>query len=300
MISRTELNVFKICAHDALGHLRREAFQDKVADMLEKMFGDDFVRVRLSGGDGGLDGYCISTGICFQGYAPRDQRKDKIVGKIDNDFAKAKAFLKEQGVEMRGWTFVHNDYDGLPKEVVAKLGLLRQNNEKITIKHWAFDQLWGQLKNLAKDDLEDLFPGSALDANIDNLELQEIIAVLDRLSRQDPPIVPVVDFPDVKKLSFNKLSSKVKNHLKTAENHEDLVEDAIEADPNPMAGEAIAEGFRSKYTDLKTRGESPEDIFWTLYSYAGGEEFAGIRQQAAVYAVLAYYFHRCDIFENPE
>ena len=249
---------------------------------------------------GDWDGYCISTWLCFQGYAPRDQRKDKIVGKIDVDFAKANTFLKDQGVTMRGWTFVHNDYDGLPKEVAAKLGSLRQNNPGIDVKHWGFDQLWQRLRELPKADLEDLFPGSALDANINNLELQEIIAVLDRLSRQNPPAIPNVDFPDVAKLSFNQLSSTVKNHLKTAENHEDLVEDAIAADPNPMAGESIAEGFRAKYRDLKARMNSPDEIFWTLHSYAGGEEFTGIKQQAAVYAVLAYYFHRCDIFENPE
>jgi len=300
MISKTELHIFKISAHDSLGHLRRDAFQDKVADMLEKVFGDDFVRVRLSVGDGGLDGFRLSTSECFQGYAPRDQRTDKIVGKIGKDFAKAQSYLKDQGVEMTAWTFVHSDHDGLPKEVVAKLTEVRQSNPKIPVRHWGFDQLWRQLRDLDKRDLEDLFPGSALDASLENLELQEIIAVLERLSRQDPPPVPNITFPDVAKLDFNKLSSKVANYLKTAENHEELVEDAIEADPNPNAGEQIAEAFRVKYGDLKNRGDSPEEIFWTLYSYTGGDEFTGPKQQAAVFAVLAYYFHRCDIFENPE
>lgn len=43
----------------------------------------------------------------------------------------------------------------------------------------------------------------------------------------------------------------------------------------------------------------PDLIFSELQKWAGGDELGGVEHQMAVLTVLAYYFERCDIFEEP-
>ena len=63
-------------------------------------------------------------------------------------------------------------------------------------------------------------------------------------------------------------------------------------------GDKIAEEFRKRYSDLKLLELPPDQILMCLQQYAGmsGEP----RRQAAVMAVLAYFFDTCEIFEDPE
>lgn len=63
-------------------------------------------------------------------------------------------------------------------------------------------------------------------------------------------------------------------------------------------GEQIAVAFRAKYAECKVQGLTPDEIFEHMQLYAG---FGGPpRRQVASMAVIAYFFERCDIFENPE
>ena len=63
--------------------------------------------------------------------------------------------------------------------------------------------------------------------------------------------------------------------------------------------EHIANSYREKYKELKELKFSAEEIFEHLQRFTGFFD-GGPRQQATAMAVFAYYFDRCDIFENPK
>jgi hypothetical protein len=64
-------------------------------------------------------------------------------------------------------------------------------------------------------------------------------------------------------------------------------------------GERVAEGFRRHYALLRDNGTEANRIFDLLLEYAGWATRGTARGNTAVLGVLSYFFHRCDIFENP-
>lgn len=62
----------------------------------------------------------------------------------------------------------------------------------------------------------------------------------------------------------------------------------------------MAEGFRQRYAELKALpGITADEIFGSLQEHTRGfEPLSDPAHQAAVLAVLSYFFERCDIFED--
>ena len=56
--------------------------------------------------------------------------------------------------------------------------------------------------------------------------------------------------------------------------------------------------FRTKY-ELLRHDLTPNQIFTELQTWAGGSDRGTPEHELAVLTVLAYYFERCDIFEEP-
>ncbi len=133
----------------------------------------------------------------------------------------------------------------------------------------------------------------------DFMEIESIIPVLRFIeSRNIPPDVPV-ESPDPEKLEYNRFGYEVRDLLQSGRRKERLVEDYIDTVRDPEYGERIAEAFRRRYGSLKTTCLKPDEIFDELRKFAGGDHFHDTKMQAAVLAVMSYFFERCDIFENP-
>ena len=79
----------------------------------------------------------------------------------------------------------------------------------------------------------------------------------------------------------------------------------IDGLPSPERGEAIAQAFRNKYAELKIQPFDTDGVLSQLITFASGinghmaVKADAQRFQAAVAAVIAYLFERCDIFEDP-
>lgn len=297
-MDRAQTAFFKLASRERFGRLKRQAFQDWFCDVMSLAYPTDFEIVRLAQGDGGMDGFRLSTSGVYQVYAPRDQKTSEIMDKIEADIAKARDYLAKRNVEMKCWTFVHNDSDGLAPEVVAKLAEVKQANPNVTIERWSYEKMWEVLKTLDTDQLTELFGDGPTEANIDSLQIPEIIPVIERLQRASPNPFPTVGFPDPEKLEHNGLSPVNADWLRLGERKESLVDACLKTNQNPTAGEHIAEAFRRKYQQLRGSNMDSDAIFSILWEFAGGEEFTSRQQQAAIAAVMSYFFHRCDIFEN--
>ena len=99
------------------------AFQDFFSTVMEKLHGDDFVRVRPFGslGDKGCDGYVSSKGQVFQCYGKLEDAPVNaagIVKKLGDDYGLAASHLT---AIMKEWHFAHNLVNGLPTEAVLKI-----------------------------------------------------------------------------------------------------------------------------------------------------------------------------------
>src|SRR5215210_4466782 len=99
------------------------AFQDFFSTVLEKLHGDDFIRVRPFGslGDIGCDGYLATVGQVFQCFGKLEDAPDyvsSLVAKLQNDYNLAAGHLLKI---MKEWHFGHNLVNGLPVEAVQKI-----------------------------------------------------------------------------------------------------------------------------------------------------------------------------------
>jgi len=276
---------------------KRERFQDWFADIMTKAYPGDYQRIRPSKGDQGCDGYRISTKTVYQVYAPRDINKSELEGKIKRDFTTALNELKEN---MKIWTFVHNDPDGLASTTaVGALGQISTDQPNIEIKTMCFGEIWAIIKKLDENHIAELL-GPAPDlASVNNIQMKEIIDVLSYIEKREVPADVMIDIPNPQKLEYNNLNIETKDLLKSGRRKEKLVQNYIDKVRNPDYGERLAQSFRDKYKSLRDSDLTANEIFDELRRFAGGDHFQESIRLAAVLAVLSYFFERCDIFENP-
>jgi len=293
------MRYFRQAAEISFLKLKRTAFQDWFGTIMNKRYSNDYLRIRLSRGDGGLDGYRISTRAVFQVYAPRDFSASEIVSKMTDDFATASKTLAEKNLTMSEWVFVHNDPDDLPHEVVTAFAKLQADNSEVQIRRWEFEAIWNVVKEMEEAALDELFgPGPTMQT-LERLQYPAIIPVVEYLATAEPPPIPDVELPSVAKLEYNRLSEEKAGLLQLGRIRQGLIEDYLSGMPDADKPEEIAQAFRGKYATLRDSGINVDRVFDGLWLFAGGEHFAAEPKKiAAVTAVLSYFFDRCDIFEN--
>lgn len=294
-----KLRYYRQAAEISFWKLKRTAFQDWFGELMTKRHLDDYLRIRLSKGDGGLDGYRISNKTVFQVFAPRQFSASEIVSKMRDDFATAKATLAAEGRTMDKWVFVHNDPDDLPHEVAIEFAKLQEANPTILIRRWEFEAIWSMVKELDEATLDELFgPGPTMQ-HLERLQFPAIIPVIEYLATADPPPIGIVDLPNVEKLEYNRLAEEKADLLRLGRTRQGLVEDYFSGMPDADKPEEVAQAFRNRYATLRDSGISADRVFNGLWLFSGGEHFAGDPDKiAALTAVLSYFFDRCDIFEN--
>ena len=104
--------------------------------------------------------------------------------------------------------------------------------------------------------------------------------------------------PSVEKLEKNALSQEAVELLRLGRRKARLVEMFFSKTGPVERGERIAEAFRKRYAELKSMALEPDRIFSYLQRFTGFE--GDPKRQAAAMAVMAYFFDRCDIFEDPD
>ena len=133
-----------------------------------------------------------------------------------------------------------------------------------------------------------------------NLGFSDLVAVLTHIS-----IAPVPSTSDVKdvsrgKIEANLLSQAVADFLKIGMWKSPLVAQFFNNWKNPTYGEQIAQAFKREYAALRDGVPElhPDEIFGRLEAWAGGTANTTPAHKAAVLAVMAYLFDKCEIFED--
>ena len=175
---------------------------------------------------------------------------------------------------------------------------LRRDHPEIDIQTWCEPQLLDLFDMLTENAKLTLF-GSVPDATTANdMTLDDIKPVVEMLEKLPLDVAEgPLTIPTVQKLEKNELSNYVKTLLRNGRLKDRLVQKYFEKGVLVEMGEQIAVAIRAKYVECKDEGLTPDEIFERMQLYAG---FGGApRRQVASMVVIAYFFERCDIFENP-
>jgi hypothetical protein len=140
-----------------------------------------------------------------------------------------------------------------------------------------------------------------MEANV-NLGYDDLMAVLNHISVAPAPATSEVKDVSRGKIEANLLSQAVADFLKIGMQKSPLVMQFFNTWKNPVYGEQIASAFKCKYVALRdaTPQLHPDMIFGHLWQWAGGEADTTPTHKAAVLAVMAYLFDKCEIFEDAQ
>jgi len=272
-------------------------FQTFFSELMELRYPGDFQRVRPYGklGDRKCDGYHTSIKVVYQLYAPETFKLAAILAKIDEDFAGALEFWKDQ---MLAWRFVHNQWRGLPADVVFRLNGLEADHQ-VPVDSWGEPEIRTQVFLLTDADITLLLGFAPAKGNVAELGFEDLRAVLESIAQQPLPAEAAIKPVPKEKLVANALSDDVQRLLLVGMQKSALVGRFFSTWYDPQFGDRVARAFRTRYEELKAANILGDDAFLDLWKFAGGAERKAPRMEAAVLAVLAFLFEACDIFEAP-
>lgn len=277
-----------------------DAFQTLFEQLMGKAHPADFIPCRPWGniGDRKNDGYLKSERTLFQVYAPNEMTAAAAISKIDEDFSGALPHWQQY---FGKWVFVHNAHDGLSPQIIGKLLELEQRNTPVEVTHWSLEELRQQLRRIPLDGLQSLFGFAPTDAAKRSLSVAELESVLQHIAQTHSATGALPNPVPTGKIEANGLSPSVVTLLKAGMEKAELVEKFFDRWHDPLYGDRLANVFRSKYIELRDQSPKlgPDAIFHELHAWAGGTWASSPGQQVAVYAVLAFFFEQCEIFEAP-
>ena len=276
---------------------RGEEFEDWFAKIMELRFPGDFKRVRPWGkfGDRKNDGYLRSRRTMFQVYAPNEVAERETLKKINSDYEGAVPFWKEY---FDKWVFVHNSIDGLSPNVTQQL-LELDTKGPFVVDHWGAPELHSIVFELTPAKLQALFRVPPVTADLHGLSYDNLENILQFVARK--PLLGSNDVNEVPpgKLDANGLSDDSKELILQGNKKSKYVGQFFDDWYDPAYGDEVSNAFRQEYSQLKSGNVSPDNILLRLLTFAGFRKVSDPSDITAVYAIIAYFFEVCDIFERP-
>ncbi|GAA1664203.1 hypothetical protein GCM10009733_072450 [Nonomuraea maheshkhaliensis] len=290
----------------------RLSFLHKLPDLYENAFEDffhnlmaarytDYVDIRTHGniGDQGGDGLSLHNRRLYAVYAPQVFDVYKIKSKFTSDLKKAKA--KRNG-QFDTFVFVHNDYRGTHPDMASIIAIATRDHAPLKFDHMGRRRLWQEIMQLSLDQIEDLL-GCVVPVHerTYGVGLEDLAELLSHLRDKRRAADPMMDLQEVSglKLDYNGLDGESREDLVKAMKYTHLVDEYFAGLINPQEVDEIAAGFSMYYRQTRKLLDDPEDILWHLEEYVLGNARQHPQVHRAAWVVLAYFFERCDIFEQP-
>ena len=275
-------------------------FQDLFADIMQNACAGDFQKVKSYGPTGDLkcDGYWTSQRWVFQCYGPVSMKERLLIAKIKEDLSGAVTHW--QG-KMSKWSLVHNDIEGLTANAVQCLDVLRAAHPTIEINEWAWPQTREQFSKLSDEAVADLFGYPPTTSSLDRLCFDELRPVVEQIAKGEAdPQIALSNPPSVTKLEKNSLDQDSTEFLQIGRRRVRLVEEYFAQHHDPGLGDKIAKAMQVQYQMLMDIGLQPNEVLVELQRFAGWGNGDTNSHDAAVLAVITYFFDHCDIFEDPD
>ncbi|MDR1295201.1 MAG: hypothetical protein LBK59_09665 [Bifidobacteriaceae bacterium] len=290
--------------HDARCRASGEAFEAYVTSILDRLhpgFANPDPMGRL--GDGGCDGLAEAGTIAYACYGSRAVTgiDAKVASKLESDLLRAVA----QWDTFTLWRFITNS--GFGKTPTAKLVELQRrfgpgSLRPLALSLWrAPEDLWWKAANkLTLDQLNEVLPGAPHARNVELAAVVELITSLetgDSTSRDDMSGVRPVP---VTKMDYNQIGEQTRIEFNAGRVSSGRIERWFDEQADPGLRDATAARFRKIYLRSGESSDVASEIVEQLYVALGGSDFRLNADRAdAVYAVTAYFFDYCDVFERP-
>jgi hypothetical protein len=290
--------------HDSLWATRTgDAFEAYATSVLTA-FHADFVNPEPAGslGDRKCDGLAEGGTIFYACYGSRPQpgsTEAAVVSKITSDFEGA----VENWSSIEEWRFVTNARTGpdVGALIIRLQGEHGEGSERpIRVRLWKDEQLWNEvISKLSQADLDNIYPGAPGVAHVELADLLPLIEVLNDAS------VPIDDAGVIKevppnKMDFNRLSEARRIEMNSGRRLATRIDAWYESLADPDVADQHGARFQSIYREHSAIHTEPDEIMEALYESLAG---SGFRRDAvlanSVYAVTAYFFDSCHIFETP-
>lgn len=282
-----------------LHELTGVAFQNFFHDLMTAC-DPTFVDVRTHGNRGDLssDGLSLHDRTLYACYAPETPDATKTVSKFWSDLEGA---LEKRKGQFDKFTFVHNDTRGTHPDISVALSNARRTHPGIEFEVIGYRHLRDRLGGLSRAQAEDLL-GSELPLQHTVADgLRELEQLLAEVAANGIPLedAPPVDQVSVNKLAFSELTDETRGEVRDAMRHSRQIDEYYARLIDVNERDDVANRFNSEYLSAVEEGLDPEAILLQLRIFLAG----AVKQTAPAYraqtAVLAYFFQRCDIFENP-
>jgi len=216
--------------------------------------------------------------------------------KVGEDFLGALPFWREHFDE---WIFTHNDSSGLAADVLKLLLELSGNNKPLIATHWGYPELLTEFKRLSDSDVGSLLgPGLVLN-DVVSVGVVEVRQLLEHIALLPEPLITEVKPVPPEKLEYNQLSSGAETLLRVGMTKAEVVRKYLRGLVDQTRHDRVAAAFRKRYEELKAEGRAPDDIFAGLQKFVAGDSIPSPSHQAASFAILAFLFEECEIFERP-
>jgi len=260
-------------------------------------------------GDQGNDGFIPEEGRYFQVFAPEDptDKSDKAAEKAKDDFEKLLKHWAADG-QIVDFRFVFNDkYQGAYPTVEHALAELKRIHNLVVAKPFLAKDLEKEFWQLSISDqeavLDMVIPRTEHISDIDYGALTEILQHLVDNQKSLPfagvPSVPGYD----EKIVFNGID--IASSLLRVGNYQNSAVDQFFDRHSKFTRSDMRDRFAQSYQDAKAGDSAPDvsgdrigdRVFFRLLNDVAPK--AGKQVQDAAIVIIAYFFEKCDVFEDP-
>lgn len=263
----------------------------------------DFINPSPMGqsGDGGCDGTACSGRLFFACYGQRAKvrQDDKTSAKLKHDFERA----LECWVDFEEWQFVTNASFGIAS--TKSLHRFQREHEQGSARPLTIrvietpEKFWNEhVSNLSPEKLDALFPGAP---HAQSVELEDLVELIETLENSPCPDDSASDLRPVsdKKMDYNRVAEVNRCEMNVGRLMSQRVEQWFGEQADPELRDEKAASFNRIYLRAKEQTDEPSEIFSRIYIALAGRDFTLSKRRAnAAYAVTAYFFDTCDIFER--
>ena len=277
-------------------------FERYVTRVLELEY-RDFINPTPMGrsGDGGCDGTACSGRLFFACYGQRAKTDQdaKTASKLDHDFNRA----LESWDDFEEWQFVTNaSFGPAPTKMLNRFRREHEPGSARSLEIRAIvtpERFWDEhVSRLVPEKLDILFLGAP---HAQSVELEDLVELIEMLESSPCPDGSASDLRPVsgKKMDYNQVPEVNRCELNAGRLMSQRVEQWFSEQSDPELRDEKAAAFNRIYQRAKGQTDETSEIFSRIYIALAGTDFTLSKSRAnAAYAVTAYFFDTCDIFER--
>ena len=275
-------------------------FEDYATEVLEA-FHPDFVNPDPAGqiGDGGCDGLADYGTRLYACYGTRERGARHLASKLTSDFTRA----RDSWPRVERWVFLTNASFGQPAlEALTELRVQHRpgSARPMDLSSMNESRFWNEIvSTLDPSVLDRVFPGCPGTANV---ELNDLIPLLAEIGTDAPRTSSADHIRPVPldKMEYNSLSAPARTEFDAGRRLAPRIEGWFADSAEPDLRDQQAAAFRRIYRAHAGVTQNPDEILQRVYAAIGGPDFRFNNVHAnAVYAVVAFFFDECHIFEEP-